>query len=280
MTIRSRLESHALFDGTQEVVDHGSLACACDMRVAVFIPPQAAQGPVPVVWWLSGLTCTPMNFTEKAGAQRIAAELGLMLVAPDTSPRGEGVADDDAYDLGQGAGFYVDATRDPWAAHYKMFTYVATELPSLIAAEYPADMTRQAIFGHSMGGHGALVQHLRHPGRFRAVSAFAPIVAPSAVPWGEKAFSAYLGDERAAWAAYDASALVAEAPSQAEILIDQGEADGFLAEQLQPERFVRAAQAAGQPVVLRRHAGYDHSYYFIATFIEDHLRRFAAALTD
>ena len=271
------LETHLCFDGTQGVYEHDSQACTCPMRFAVFTPP--GEGPFPVVWWLSGLTCTAMNFTEKAGAQRAAAELGLMLVAPDTSPRGDGVADDDAYDLGQGAGFYVDATQAPWAAHFHMFSYVATELPALIAEAFPADMARQAISGHSMGGHGALVQHLRHPGRFRSVSAFAPIVAPSQVPWGRKAFSAYLGDDQAAWGAYDATALVADHASDHDILIDQGEADPFLKEQLRPDLFAAACQRSGQPVTVRRHAGFDHSYYFIATLIDDHLRRHAGALT-
>ncbi len=266
------------FGGTLSVHDHDSAACNCTMRFAVFSPPQAEQRPVPVVWYLSGLTCDWSNVMEKAGLQRIAAELGLMIVAPDTSPRGEGVADDEAYDLGQGAGFYLTATQDPWAAHYRMDQYIAEELPALIAENFNADLTRQAIMGHSMGGHGALTLHLKNPGTYKSVSAFAPIVAPSGVPWGEKAFRAYLGNDPAAWAAYDATALVAEKPSAAHILIDQGEGDPFLAGQLKPERFEAACAAAGQNLTLRRHAGYDHSYYFIASFIEDHLRHHAAAL--
>ncbi len=246
------------------------------MRFAVFTPPADVHGagPYPVLYWLSGLTCTEENFTAKAGAQRIAAELGLVVVAPDTSPRGEGVPGDPdgAYDFGLGAGFYLNATESPWSKHYKMYSYITRELPTLIEKELPADAVRAGIFGHSMGGHGALTIHLKHPDKFKTCSAFSPIVAPSEVPWGKKAFSNYLGSDESAWAAYDASALVSKNPSGADILIDQGMADQFLEEQLKPERFAAACQASGQSLTLRMQDGYDHSYYFIATFIEDHLR--------
>ena len=266
------------FGGTLSVHDHESAACRGPMRFAVYSPPQAAQGPVPVVWYLSGLTCTWANVMEKSGLQRAAAALGLIVVAPDTSPRGEDVADDDAYDLGQGAGFYLTATQEPWATHFRMDAYVADELPDLIADNFNADMARQGIMGHSMGGHGALTLHLKRPETYRSVSAFSPIVAPSQVPWGEKAFTAYLGPDRAAWADYDACALVRKRPSSADILIDQGEADPFLAEQLRPELFEAACAEAGQTLTLRRQAGYDHSYWFIASFMEDHLRWHAERL--
>ena len=264
------------FGGTQSVYVHSSMACACDMRFAVFAPCASLHGPgpYPVLFWLSGLTCTEENFTVKAGTQRLAAELGLMIVAPDTSPRGEGVADDPegAYDLGLGAGFYVDATEAPWASHYRMETYIGGELPALIAAEFPADKTRMGVSGHSMGGHGALTLHLKKPDLFRTCSAFAPIAAPSEVPWGRKALSAYLGSDKAAWVPYDATRLVTRGATSAEILIDQGGADPFLEEQLRPDLFVKAARLAGQKTRYRQHDGYDHSYYFIATFIDDHLR--------
>ena len=266
------------FGGTLSVHDHESAACRGPMRFAVYSPPQAAQGPVPVVWYLSGLTCTWANVMEKSGLQRAAAALGLIVVAPDTSPRGEDVADDEGYDLGQGAGFYLTATQEPWATHFRMDAYVADELPDLIADNFNADMARQGIMGHSMGGHGALTLHLKRPETYRSVSAFSPIVAPSQVPWGEKAFTAYLGPDRAAWADYDACALVRKRPSSADILIDQGEADPFLAEQLRPELFEAACAEAGQTLTLRRQAGYDHSYWFIASFMEDHLRWHAERL--
>jgi len=262
------------FGGTQFVYRHASRETGTPMRLAAYVPPQAEQGKVPVVWFLSGLTCTEENFTVKAGAQRAAAELGLILVAPDTSPRGEGVPDDPegAYDLGLGAGFYVDATQEPWAQHYRMRSYLERELPALIADTLPADMGRQGITGHSMGGHGALTLALRNPGRFGAVSAFAPIASPMNCPWGEKALAAYLGSDRAAWRAYDACALIADGARVPDLLVDQGTADGFLESQLKPERLEEACARAGQPLTLRRQDGYDHSYFFISTFIEDHLR--------
>jgi S-formylglutathione hydrolase len=272
------------FGGRQQVLRHDSTATGTPMRFSVFLPP-AERGPAPVFWWLSGLTCTEENFTVKAGAQRVAAELGLILVAPDTSPRGpdlhgQAVPDDPegAYDFGLGAGFYVDATEPPWARHYRMRTYVEQELPELIGAHFPADMSRQAISGHSMGGHGALTVALRNPGRFRSVSAFAPIVAPSQVPWGQKALGGYLGPDRAAWRAYDAVALIEDGARLPELLVEQGEADGFLHTQLRPERLAAACAEAGVPLTLNLRPGYDHSYFFIATFIEAHLRWHAERL--
>ena len=268
--------SARLFAGTQSVLSHTSELLACDMRFAVFTPPADVHGPgpYPVLYWLSGLTCTEENFIAKAGAQHVAAELGLVIVAPDSSPRGEDVPDDPegAYDLGLGAGFYLDATEAPWKTHYKMYSYVTGELPALIEKEFPVNAARAGIFGHSMGGHGALTIHLKNPDKFKTCSAFSPIVAPSKVPWGKKAFSNYLGSDETSWTAYDATALVAEHPSGADILIDQGTADQFLEEQLRPELFATACQASGQSLTLRQQAGYDHSYYFIATFMEDHLR--------
>ena len=234
---------------------------------------------MPVLTFLSGLTCTDENFTTKAGAQRFAAEHGLMIVAPDTSPRGDGVADDPAYDLGQGAGFYVDARQSPWSSHYLMYSYVTKELPALIAANFPADIARQGIFGHSMGGHGALTCALLHPYQYRSVSAFAPIVAPSACPWGVKAFTTYLGEYRDIWHRHDTCELIRAGHQQTEILIDQGTADPFLAEELKPELLRDACAAAGQPLTLRMQEGYDHSYFFIASFMEDHIAHHAKALT-
>lgn len=266
------------FGGALSVHDHASESCQCAMRFAVYLPPGAESGPVPVVWYLSGLTCTWANVMEKSGLQRVASELGVAVVAPDTSPRGEGVPDDPSYDLGQGAGFYLSATQAPWARHFQMQRYVTQELPALVAQQFPLDMGRQGIMGHSMGGHGALTLHLKHPDIYQSVSAFAPIVAPSTVPWGQKAFGAYLGPDRQTWAAYDAVELVKARPSRATILIDQGEADSFLAEQLVPERFEQACAQVGQSLTLRRQPGYDHSYYFIASFIADHLRHHAAVL--
>ena len=272
-----RIEHRACFGGWQDVWEHDSSTLGCRMRFGVYLPPQAADGPVPVLYWLSGLTCNEQNFITKAGAQRYAAEHGIALVCPDTSPRGEGVADAESYDLGQGAGFYVNATQPPWAAHYRMHDYVVDELPALVEAHFPVTDAR-AISGHSMGGHGALVLALRNPGRYRSVSAFSPIVAPSLVPWGQKAFAAYLGEDRDAWDAYDATVLVASASERLSILVDQGDADEFLAGQLQPWRLQAAADAAGHPLTLRMQPGYDHSYYFIASFIGEHIAHHAAAL--
>ncbi|WOI54753.1 S-formylglutathione hydrolase [Parvularcula sp. LCG005] len=270
----------ASFGGALSVFDHDSAEVNCSMRFAVFTPPHAQWGKVPVLWYLSGLTCNWSNVMEKSGLQRKAAALGVMIIAPDTSPRGEDVPNDEAYDLGQGAGFYLTATEQPWAKHFRMDQYITAELTDLIASEFDvADMDRQGIMGHSMGGHGALTLHLKHPDRYRSVSAFSPIVAPSQVPWGQKAFSTYLGDDRTAWAEYDACELVAKAPSSASILIDQGEADQFLEEQLQPELFEAACAEAGQKVDVRRHPGYDHSYYFIASFIDDHIAHHHRALS-
>lgn len=249
------------------------------MRLAVYRPPQAESGAVPVLYWLSGLTCTEENFTFKAGAQRYAAEYGVMLVAPDTSPRGVGLpGEDDAYDFGSGAGFYVDATEAPWSAHYRMYSYVTDELPQLILANFPGDAARQGVFGHSMGGHGALVCALRNPDLFKSVSAFAPIVAPTRVPWGEKALTGYLGADRASWRFYDACELIRDGATAPDILVDQGTADGFLEEQLRPELLREACEAAGQPLTLRMQDGYDHSYYFIASFVGDHIAHHAQAL--
>lgn len=261
--------------------DHFSHACNCTMRFAVYSPPQAAVKPIPVLWYLSGLTCTWENVMTKAGLQRYAAEQGVMVIAPDTSPRGAGVADDAAFDLGQGAGFYLTATQEPWAKHFRMDRYIVDELPVVIATHFPAaDLSRQGITGHSMGGHGALTLHLKHPDRYRSVSAFSPIVAPTQVPWGQKAFTAYLGPQKSSWKEYDACELVKTKPSSAHILIDQGAADQFLDSELQPHRFVDAAKASGQKVTLRMQAGYDHSYYFVSTFIEEHVRWHARELRD
>ena len=268
------------FGGVMGYYSHASTACAGEMRFSVYRPPQAEGGAVPVLTYLAGLTCTEETFMIKAGAQRLAAEAGLMLVAPDTSPRGAGLeGEDEDWDFGTGAGFYLDATAAPWAAHYNMYTYVTAELPALIAAEFPARAGAAGIFGHSMGGHGALTLALKNPGAYRSVSAFAPIVAPTQVPWGEKAFAGYLGPDREAWRAYDATELVANARFDGAILIDQGEADPFLAEQLRPELFEAACAAAGQPLTLRHQPGYDHSYYFISTFVADHIAHHAAALS-
>jgi S-formylglutathione hydrolase len=269
------------FDGTQFVYRHASKESGTPMRVAVYVPPQAQHGKVPVVWFLSGLTCTEENFTVKAGAQRVASELGLILVAPDTSPRSEGVPDDPegAYDFGLGAGFYVDATEAPWAKNYRMRSYIERELPALIAENCPADMERQGITGHSMGGHGALTIALRNSGRFKAVSAFAPIASPMNCPWGEKALSNYIGPDRSAWREYDACALIESGARVPDILVDQGTADNFLENQLKPHLLEQACAKAGQPLTLRRQEGYDHSYFFIASFIEDHLRWHAERLS-
>ena len=266
------------FGGVQKTIQHASEATGTDMNVSIFLPPQATEGPVPVLYYLSGLTCTEENVTVKGGAQRYAAEAGLAFVAPDTSPRGLDLpGEHDDWDFGSGAGFYVNATEAPWKDHYRMYDYVTEELPVLVADSEPIDTSRAAITGHSMGGHGALVIGLRNPDRYASISAFAPIVSPTRCPWGHKALGNYLGDDRATWEAYDASLLVTK-PHPHEILIDQGLADGFLEEQLKPELFEAACDASGQALTLRRQEGYDHSYFFIATFMPDHVAHAAKAL--
>ncbi|MBY4599098.1 S-formylglutathione hydrolase [Ottowia caeni] len=273
-----RIEHHASFGGSQEVWQHASKSTGTEMKVAVYLPPAALAGQkCPVLYWLSGLTCTEQNFITKAGAQQYAAVHGLILVAPDTSPRGEGVANDEAYDLGQGAGFYLNATQAPWSRHFRMEDYVVEELPSLIEQHFPASSMR-GIFGHSMGGHGALTLALRHPGRFQSVSAFSPIVAPSRVPWGRKAFAAYLGEDTAAWKAHDAVELISSSQVRVPLLVDQGDADEFLAEQLRPELLREACEKTGHALTLNMRPGYDHSYYFIASFMEQHVAHHARAL--
>lgn len=272
-----RIEHRACFGGWQDVYRHRSEVLGCDMTVGVYLPPQVEQGPCPVLYWLSGLTCTEQNFITKAGAQRYAAEHGIILVAPDTSPRGEDVADAEGYDLGKGAGFYVNATQAPWASHYRMYDYIVDELPAWVEAD-PMASDRRAISGHSMGGHGALTIALKNPGRYRSVSAFSPIVAPTQVPWGQKAFAAYLGDDREAWKAWDTVELIRQAREQLPLLVDQGDADEFLQGQLKPELLQAAAAEAGHPLTLRMQPGYDHSYYFIASFMAAHIAHHAAAL--
>lgn len=265
-------DAHKSFGGWTKHYTHHSEVLNCDMRFAIYLPPQTANGQkVPVVYFLSGLTCTDENFIQKAGAQRIAAELGVAIVAPDTSPRGEDVADDEAYDLGKGAGFYVNATQAPWNRHYHMYDYVLTELPQLVEATFPVTDQR-SIMGHSMGGHGALVLALRNPGGFRSVSAFSPVSNPVNVPWGRKALTAYLGEDASAWVEYDASLPMRKTTQFVPTLVDQGDADPFLEEQLQPETLEAAAQVSGYPLKLNRRDGYDHSYYFITSFIDDHLQ--------
>jgi len=273
-----RVERHVCHEGYQEVWTHASSTLQCEMRLAIYLPSVALRGqPCPVLYWLSGLTCTEQNFITKSGAQRYAAEHGLIIVAPDTSPRGEEVADDPSYDLGKGAGFYINATRQPWAKHYRMYDYVVEELPTLIEAQFPVTQAR-AISGHSMGGHGALTIALRNPARYRSVSAFSPIVAPSQVPWGEKAFTAYLGDDRQAWKDYDAVELVKAGAERLPLRIDQGGGDEFLDKQLKPELLRAACDATGHPLELNLRSGYDHSYYFIASFIGEHIAYHAKAL--
>lgn len=277
ITVRSEQRA---FGGVQGFYELASAACAGQMRFAVYLPPQASARPVPALYYLAGLTCSEETFVIKAGAQRVAAELGLALVACDTSPRAARFPGDDAsWDFGQGAGFYLDATAAPWSAAYRMETHVAVELPAAVEARFPIARERRGITGHSMGGHGALTLALRHPGRYASVSALAPICAPAQVPWGEKAFAGYLGDDRAAWAGHDACALLrAGGRLPGAPLVDQGLADKFLTRELRPELLEAAAAAVGQPLTVRRHDGYDHSYYFVASFIEDHLRHHAAAL--
>jgi S-formylglutathione hydrolase len=274
------LNTNKAFDGTQGVYRHASAATGTDMSFSVFVPAHGEGEKLPVIWYLSGLTCTHANVTEKGEYRAACAKHRLIFVAPDTSPRGEGVPDDPdgGYDFGLGAGFYVDATRDPWAANYRMWTYVTEELPALIGANFPADMTRQSILGHSMGGHGALTVGLRHPDRFRAVSAFAPIVAPSQVPWGRKALGGYLGPDQAAWRKHDAVALIEDGARLPELLVDQGATDQFLEQELRPELLRKACQDAGIDLTLNLRPGYDHSYYFVTTFMADHLAWHAARL--
>ncbi|MEQ8603287.1 MAG: S-formylglutathione hydrolase [Marivibrio sp.] len=264
------ISENKCFGGIQAVYRHESRETGTAMRVSVYHPPEGLEGPPPVLYWLSGLTCTEENFTVKAGAQRWAAEYGIAVVAPDTSPRGEGVPDEDAYDFGSGAGFYVDATVAPWDRNYRMYSYIADELPTLAEREFGFDGARRGIFGHSMGGHGALTIALKHPDRFKSVSAFAPIAAPATVPWGQKALKGYLGSDEAAWADYDSCKLVEARGWPSDILIDQGDADQFLTEQLRPELFQEACNRAGVDLELRLQQGYDHSYFFIATFMGEH----------
>ena len=267
------------FGGVQGFYKHASSTNDGAMKFAVYKPPQAEQGHVPVLYYLAGLTCTEETFVIKAGAQRLASQLGLMLVAPDTSPRNTGIEGEAAdWEFGAGAGFYVDATEQPWAKHFKMHSYVTSELPQLIGANFPADMKRESIFGHSMGGHGALTIALKNPQRYKSVSAFAPIVAPSQVHWGQKALPRFLGADPQSWANYDATQLLSRGTFPGEILIDQGDADKFLKDELRPEIFADAAKKAGQKLKLRMQPGYDHSYYFISTFMDDHLKHHAAAL--
>jgi S-formylglutathione hydrolase len=280
-TIRT-LSEHLCFGGVQRFCEHGSREIGLTMRFSVFLPPQAQQGPVPALIYLAGLTCNEETFMVKAGAQRVAAELGLALIAPDTSPRGGNVAGEaDSWDFGVGAGFYLDATQAPWAKHWRMESYLLKELPPLLGAQLPIDTQRLGLFGHSMGGHGALTLALRHPGRFKSLSAFAPICAPTQCPWGRKAFSGYLGADESSWTSHDATALMEAMPDAlypGGILIDQGLADKFLAEQLHPHLFEAACASVGQPLTLRRHEGYDHGYYFIASFMTDHLNHHAQHL--
>lgn len=275
------LSENRCFGGRQVVYAHQSQSTGTRMEFAAFIPAQAETGPCPVLWYLSGLTCTWENVTAKAGAQRYCAEHGIIFIAPDTSPRGEGVPDDaeGAYDFGLAAGFYVNATQAPWAEHYHMYDYVQSELPALVAEHLPADMSRQGITGHSMGGHGALTIALKNPEQYRSVSAFAPIVAPTQVPWGHKALAGYLGEDRSTWAAYDACELMKTQGWHGDVLVDQGQADNFLAEQLKPELLEDACRERGVALTLRRQEGYDHSYYFISSFIGDHIRWHAERLS-
>lgn len=267
------LEEHRCFDGWQQRWRHDSTTLNCAMTFSIFLPPPRENTPPPVVYWLSGLTCNDENFATKAGAQRVAAELGIVLVMPDTSPRGDDVADDDSYDLGKGAGFYLNATQAPWATHYRMYNYLRDELPALVQAQFNIS-DRSAICGHSMGGHGALILALKNPGKYASVSAFAPIVNPTRVPWGQKAFSAYLGEDKTTWDEWDSCALMLKSDPTSAIptLIDQGDTDQFLADQLQPAVLAEAARQSQWPLTLRIQSGFDHSYWFIASFIEDHLR--------
>jgi S-formylglutathione hydrolase len=268
------IASKKMFGGEQRRYRHKSETLSCDMHFSIYLPPQVSEGPVPVLYWLSGLTGTDENFVIKAGAQRVASELGLAIIMGDTSPRGEDVPDDpgQAYDFGLGAGFYLNATQAPWDKHYKMYDYVTQELPALINDNFPVDSSRQSIFGHSMGGHGALSIALKNPDKYKSVSAFAPIVSPINCPWGRKAFKSYLGEDVSIWQEYDSAALIAKATTHLPMLVDQGTADEFLDNQLKPELLLEAAEKAGYPLQFIEREGYDHSYFFIASFIEDHLR--------
>ncbi|MXY63817.1 MAG: S-formylglutathione hydrolase [Gammaproteobacteria bacterium] len=275
------LSEQRCFGGVQGIYSHVSRETGTPMRFSVFAPPAAGEGTVPVLWYLSGLTCTEENFTVKAGAQRYAAEHGIMLVAPDTSPRGAGIdGEDDDYDFGTGAGFYVDATEPPWDGNYRMYSYVTRELPELVFSRFPGDRDRQGITGHSMGGHGALTIGLRNPGTYGSISAFSPICAPMQCPWGRKALGGYLGEDRDAWKVHDATELIRAGALGREILVDQGDADDFLGEQLKPELLIAVCGEMGQPVNFRMQPGYDHSYHFVATFIGDHVRFHAERLKD
>ncbi len=268
------IDSHKMFGGYQNRYQHHSAVLQCDMHFSVYLPPKSQQEKVPVLYWLSGLTCTDENFVTKAGAQRIASELGIAIVTPDTSPRGEGVPDDSDghWDFGLGAGFYINATQAPWTKNYRMYDYIVKELPDLIEKNFPVIAEKKSICGHSMGGHGAIMIAVKNPGVYKSVSAFSPIVAPTQCPWGEKAFSNYLGDDRQAWLSYDSCELIKTAEEKLPLLVDQGTADNFLREQLKPELLEKACREADYPLQLRLQDGYDHSYFFIATFIEDHIR--------
>lgn len=272
------LSNNKMFDGWQKRYEHSSEVLHCDMVFSVYLPPQAEHKPVPVLYWLSGLTCNDQNFVSKAGAQRYAAQYGVAIVAPDTSPRGDGVPDDEAWDVAQGAGFYVNATQSPWAKHFHMYDYITQELPALINRTQPVDPNRSGIAGHSMGGHGALTIALKNPGRYQSVSAFSPICAPTQCPWGEKAFAHYLGGDREQWLDYDACALVAKAQERLPLLVDQGASDEFLQEQLKPDLLKAACELHQHPLTLRVHKGYDHSYYFVSSFMGDHIKHHADVL--
>lgn len=275
------LERHACFGGTLTVYEHDSAVLGCAMKFSLFLPPQARDGDVPLLTYLSGLTCTHDNFTTKAGAYGFAAAQGLAILAPDTSPRGDDVPNDEAYDFGKGAGFYINATQQPWAQHFQMEDYIVKELNALACKKFPISQDKQGITGHSMGGHGALTLGLKYPDQFKSISAFAPIVAPSQVPWGQKAFTGYLGDDKEEWLNHDACALISAAGNRSsfpDILVDQGGGDDFLEDQLRPHIFADACADAGQKLVLRIHQGYDHSYYFIQSYIEDHITHHAKTL--
>ena len=280
MTTLEIVSTNKAHGGTQGVYKHASKATGTEMTFAVFLPPQADRKACPVVWYLSGLTCTHANVMEKGEFRRKAAELGLIVVCPDTSPRGEGGANDEAYDIGQGAGFYLDATQEPWSKHFRMETYIRDELQKVVAQQFPVKTDAQGIFGHSMGGHGALTLALKNPDQYRSCSAFSPIVAPSQVPWGEKALPAYIGENRDDWRKYDACALIEDGARFPELLVDQGDADDFLESQLQPQRLEAACGRVDIPLILRMQPGYDHSYYFISTFMDDHLAWHAKRLSQ